>query len=70
MAAAIVPEVVEEKANARYFIRQGRGRIAAGVSLEKPQKLTIEARLVRQQSAHLRELDGASRGFISDHRGK
>ena len=66
MAIAIVPEVVEEETDAWQFIRRSGRRIAAGVSLEKAEKIGIEVCLDFEKGFHLRELDGAGGGLISN----
>ena len=68
MAIAIVPEVVEEETDAWQFIRRSGRRIAAGVSLEKAEKIGIEVCLDIEKGIHLGELDGAGLSLITNDR--
>lgn len=68
VAIAIVPEVVEEEADAWHLVgRCGRG-ITAGVSLEKAEKIGIEVCLDIEKGIHLGELDGAGLSLITNDR--
>jgi len=66
MAIAIVPEIVEEEADAWHLIGRGGWRIAAGVSLEQAEEVGIEVWLDFEKGIHLRKLDGAGGGLIAD----
>lgn len=68
MTTAIVPEVVEEEANAWQLIWCGRWRIAAGVSLKQAEKTLIEIWLDLDERLHLGEFNSASHRLIANDR--